>query len=419
MMKGERMGRNGSDFRKFIVGSLTASLLFFMGCGSGGSSAADVTMENSTDTAQSYASDQIYEQTYDGESGQETEEGETSVPSGHKLIKNVSLYVETEEFDKLLPEVEHRVDALGGYIEKMNLYNGSSLYAGDEDRKAVMTIRIPQERLEDFVTEVSEKSNVITKDENVQDVTLQYADLESYKKALMTEQERLLELLGQAETMEDIIALEERLAEVRYELEAMESQLRIYDNQVDYSTVDLEIIEVERLTPVEEASGIEKMTDGFMNSLKNLFGGLKNIFIGIVILLPYIIFWTLLVLLVRFIIRKIRKNRLKKQPKDRKKAYGSYGNYGNYGGYGNGMYGNNISGDRSPGTQVSGSQTSANQEQESGKPGGISEQQKQEQTVCKPSNQEQQNQERTVCKPLNQEQTNPEQQEKDCHTGGK
>ena len=51
------------------------------------------------------------------------------------------------------------------------------------------------------------------------DVTLRYVDVDSHKKALETEQERLLALLEKAENVEDIITIENRLSDVRYELE--------------------------------------------------------------------------------------------------------------------------------------------------------------------------------------------------------
>ena len=70
--------------------------------------------------------------------------------------------------------------------------------------------------------------------------------LQSHKKALLAEQESLLSMMEQAESIEDIIAINEQLTDVRYQIESMESQLRTYDNQVDYSTVNLYIDEVER-----------------------------------------------------------------------------------------------------------------------------------------------------------------------------
>ena len=61
-------------------------------------------------------------------------------------------------------------------------------------------------------------------------------------KELETEQQRLLELLETAESLDDILTIESRLTEVQYELDSKESQLRTYDNQIDYSTVYLDLI---------------------------------------------------------------------------------------------------------------------------------------------------------------------------------
>ena len=150
---------------------------------------------------------------------------------------------------------------------------------------------------------------MIRREESTQDVTLEYVDLESHKKVLITEQGRLLELLEQAESIEDILVLEERLSQVRYELESMESQLRTYDNLIDYSTVYLSISEVEQLTPVKEVSALERMGSGFLNSMRNLKDFLADFLIGFVIGLPYILFLAALVIASVFLVRRIRKRK--------------------------------------------------------------------------------------------------------------
>ena len=71
---------------------------------------------------------------------------------------------------------------------------------------------------------------------------------------MTTEQERIWALLEKADTLEAVIALEERLSEIRYQLESMESQLKLYDNQVDYSTVSIHISEVAVYTPTGSQS---------------------------------------------------------------------------------------------------------------------------------------------------------------------
>lgn len=229
-----------------------------------------------------------------------------------KLIRNVNLDVETETFDELMKSVQDKINRLGGYIEESFTYNGSSYY-GQDNRNANLTIRIPSDKLDEFLSDVAEISNVIRKNESVTDVTLQYVDMESHKKVLLTEQERLIELLGQAENIEDIISLESRLSEVRYQIESMESQLRTLDNQVSYSTIYLYIDEVKKLTPVKEQSVWERISTGFVNSLYDVGTGFENFVIGVLIDLPYIAVWAVAIalgiLVLRFVIRRVKRKK--------------------------------------------------------------------------------------------------------------
>ncbi len=117
---------------------------------------------------------------YDSTTGS-TENVEKVQDTSRKLIKNVDMSVETEEFDTLLANVEKRIEALGGYIETSNVYNGSTYKAAGNLRTANITARIPAERLNEFLSLVSEASNVISKNESVTDVTLQYVDMQSHK----------------------------------------------------------------------------------------------------------------------------------------------------------------------------------------------------------------------------------------------
>lgn len=257
---------------------------------------------------------------------QETpEEGTADVPgdalAGRKLIRNVNMNVETEEFDVLVPHLQNRVTALGGYIEDMSSYSRNDQYSSDYIgtkylRYANVTARIPKQNLDTFLNEVGEQSNVVSRSESVTDVTLQYVDLESHKKALTTEQNRLLELMEQAQTVEDIIAIEGRLSEVRYQIESMESQLRTYDNKIDYSTVYLSIDEVERYTPTEEVTTGERIRTGFIDSVKGVGKGFSNFGIWFVINLPYLIVWAviivIIILVVRLIVKKGAKRRAQK-----------------------------------------------------------------------------------------------------------
>ena len=215
--------------------------------------------------------------------------------SQRKLIKTVDLNVETESYDTLVAGLESQIAELGGYIEYQYQYNGSGYSNYQETRYANMQVRIPVNRLEEFIVRVGEQSNITNKEERVEDVTLRYVDLESHKNALMTEQERLLDLLTVAETVEDIITIEQRLSDVRYQLESMESQLRTLDNQIDYSTINLSIREVKRLTPTQEKTVWDKIKNGFSESIYNVGHGMMNFFIWFVVNIPYIVIWAVVI----------------------------------------------------------------------------------------------------------------------------
>ena len=106
------------------------------------------------------------------------------------------------------------------------------------------------------------------------------------------------------ESIEDIITIEQRLSDVRYQLESMESQLRSYDNQVDYSTVYLYIDEVEVYTPVEEETTWERISAGFMDSLKSIGEGIKEAAIWFVIHIPYLVIWAIVIVIIVLILKK-------------------------------------------------------------------------------------------------------------------
>lgn len=229
--------------------------------------------------------------------------GSTALQDSRKLIKTVDLDAETKDLGRLLLWLNEKVAALGGYVEQRDIYNGSS-YNSSRSRSANMTVRIPADQADAFVEEMGEYSNIISTNETVEDVTLNYVATESRVKALQTEEARLLELMEKAETMSDLLEIEERLTDVRYELESVTSQLRTLDNQVDYATVYLYISEVRELTEPEPVGLLERIGTGFVNSLKNLGNILLELGVFLIVNLPYFAVLGIVALAVILIARK-------------------------------------------------------------------------------------------------------------------
>ena len=283
-------------------------LLCFVGCGAaemdkatGNAMAPESAMDSDLGRFDDYL---VKEEPADGEST-------SSLPANRKLIQTVNMDVETEDLDAVLQQIDSRIAELNGYIENSNVQNGSA-YSGRRYRYADMTIRIPAKDLEIFINKVGEVSNIVSSRKSVEDITLSYVATESRVKALQTEEARLLELLAQAETMDDLLTIESRLTDVRTELEQVASALRVFDNQVDYATIHFNISEVKEYTEVVEPETVwQRIGIGFKKSLKNVADFLENLFVFLVVSVPYLaviaVLPAMLVLIVYFRMRRKRR----------------------------------------------------------------------------------------------------------------
>lgn len=219
----------------------------------------------------------------------EGEKTQTSVgiEENRKLIRTVNIEAETSDLDAILADLDAQLAQLGGYVQNKSVQNGRN----GSYRYAKVTLRIPADKVDLFVGHVEDATNILSSSENAEDVTLKYAATESRIKALETKEARLLELLAEAKDLNDLLLLENQLADVRQELETVKSQLKLYDSLIDYGTINLTITEVKEFTVVEEEepTAWERIGTGFVRSVKGMWTILTEIFIFLVVALPYLV----------------------------------------------------------------------------------------------------------------------------------
>lgn len=237
----------------------------------------------------------------DGEN--DSAEKTEAAKSGRKLIRTVSITAETTRFDEVTARILAETERLGGYVEH------STAQYGDENRSFYITVRVPAEKADVFLQEALGGASISWKSERTEDVTLQYTDLAAKMKALRTEQDRLLELLAQADSVESIIALESRMSEIRYEIERIESSLRSYDNRVDYTTIDMTISEVSVITAEKSDGFFARVGTGLAKNTGAMLAFLETALIGILINLPLLIVLAVIGIFVYSIVRLIQKKR--------------------------------------------------------------------------------------------------------------
>lgn len=235
--------------------------------------------------------------------------GKNSYPANRKLIRTFDISAETLEFETFISDLKKAVSELGGYIENSSVSGNSYNYSSN--RSASFTCRIPSGKLDEFINTVNGLGNVTYSYEDTVDVTLDYVDTEARIKSLQTEYDQLLELLSEAENIDTIILLQQRLTDVRYQLESYQSMLRTYDNLVDYSTVHLNVNEVRRITAPEQKTVWERITSDFGDNVYNIWVGMQDFFVWFIASIPYFIIWGIIIAVIVIIVRRF----IKKSPK--------------------------------------------------------------------------------------------------------
>lgn len=234
-----------------------------------------------------------------------------SLPEAQKQIRTVWLNAETEDLDQLLTSVEARIAELGGYVESRKIINGGSRNEV-ENRHAELTVRIPAEKLDRLTGQIADAAKITFSKENTENIALSYVAIKSRITALKAEEARLLELIAKTTTTEEQLKVEQRLTQVRTELEEENTQLQMYENLVDYGTVYLSLTEILESTEEEQTETLwDRISGGFVKSMKDLGNGFAELFVFLIVALPYLAVLAVVGLVIGLLVRRKRKKKEK------------------------------------------------------------------------------------------------------------
>lgn len=264
--------------KKRLFPLFLALLLLLSACGAGSGSSQSAAADNGTSgDANGWTEDASADT---AESGADF----SAVRKNAKLILNANLTLETQDFDKTSAEIEKMAADAGGYIES------SSLSGDTGNRHASYTLRIPQEKFEDFYAKLGSSVHVVYSSRSSEDVTEQYTDIETRLATLNTKHERLLALLDQAAKMEDIISLENALADCEYEIDSLTGSKRHYDDLVGFSTFYVDLEEVQTLTATPEGSGFgAQLAQAAKTGTRGLVSAVRALVVGAVMFWPVVL----------------------------------------------------------------------------------------------------------------------------------
>ena len=232
---------------------------------------------------------------------------------GRLLIRTVSMSTETKTIDKVKADVESQIRELGGYIENSSM---SGTGKNRDLRTIYYTIRIPADKLDSLISTVGNSCTVLSSSENTSDVTLEYVDTKARVESLRVEYDQLIKLLADAKDLDNILILQNRLTEVRYQIESAESRIRVLENQVQYATLNLQISEVLEETEIEEPHVItygERVGEQFKDMWEGTVEFFQNFLLGLIAAIPFLVFMGIVAVIIIVIVFAVRKKKMKRE----------------------------------------------------------------------------------------------------------
>lgn len=229
----------------------------------------------------------------------------TQPQDSRKIIMYAQLHIESTDYDATLSELQQAVLQAQGHFSHTSITGES----GSRLRSAVFSIRIPAQNYSSFLSAASVAGNLLSQQENSEDVTTQYTDIEARLSSLKTQETRLLELMEQAETLEDLLTVQSYLTDVQYEIDYYTSLQNTYDDLITYSTIQIYVDEVVAVTPSENFGS--RFASAFSQSWREAGKFFQNLSILLISNLPGFLF--ILVLLLPVILLIMRARRRKKR----------------------------------------------------------------------------------------------------------
>ena len=195
----------------------------------------------------------------------------STASTGAKIIYTANLSLESKDYDAARAALDVALAEAGGYMES------SSEYSGTEDSRSVsLTYRVPQENYDSFLAAIAEAGNVTYKNQQADDVTAQYMDVEARLENLKAQRTRLQQLQQQADNLSDLLEIESSLTDVQSQIESWQSQMDWYSNQVEQCTVYVNLSEVKTYSPPSEGFG-SRIASAFADGWQNFVDGVQQL----------------------------------------------------------------------------------------------------------------------------------------------
>lgn len=245
-----------------------------------------------------------------GTTANTTDTGATPATESQKLVYTANVSIDTTEYDTTVAGLRDLMTACGAFAEFENEYT-----RGYEELHVIQfTLRVPADKYNELMTGINGIGGTVTnRTSQVTNITRTYADNEAVIEGLEIQEQRLLDMMSQAETVEDMILVEERLSEVQTQLNRARTSRESMDASVNLSTVSVTINEVRYETATGQTSYFTRVVTAFADMWDGFVEGVGDFIIGLIYAIPAIVILVLFVVLITKGTRRLLRKRAAKK----------------------------------------------------------------------------------------------------------
>ena len=315
--------------KAWIMLAIAGSLLTGCGAASNSTMMSDKAMTESAaeDSAVAYATEDSGGIAYDtytsNEQAADTENQTQNLDSmtllEEKLVYHCDLDIETLDYAGTMTAVKDTIKKYGGVIQSEDESDSSYNWYYENYRKTggtlhnYLQVRIPSEKYDSFLSELDGVGKIISKSTSVDNISQQYYDTTTQIEALQIQEKNLLAMLEKCETIEDMITVQERLSEVQYELNSLQTTKRYMDVDVAYSYVNINVSEVMEYhyesEPVKTNTFIDRLQNTLKSTGKGFLSFMEGLLFLVIRLMPYLLIAAVICLIFRKKIKRLLDDR--------------------------------------------------------------------------------------------------------------
>lgn len=166
------------------------------------------------------------------------------------VIQNVDMSIVVTDVIGRVKAIEKMAQDMGGYVVTSNVYQ--NIVNGVKVPEAQVMIRVPAARLSEALEKIkADVVEVTSENQNGQDVTAEYVDLQARLKNLEAAEAQLVKIMEKAEKTEDVLSVFNQLTSIREQIEVVKGQIKYYEESAALSAISVHIVAEASVQPIE------------------------------------------------------------------------------------------------------------------------------------------------------------------------